>query len=458
MTGSISLSQYIDRALRPLRVTAPVGAGIFFGLLFSAYTLQTQITASEQLMNSISGHVASLVESQDRPELQRLLRTVGEKSHADIFVEEDGIVFASSRSIEDIDKRLPVGSTILRLQNGITFHGAGAIISMPVGRNNGPTNAHARIAMNLSLFSLFMLALGAFMIVALVGYLAAKITSNRIQHIVDEAIKPVHALAEGIRTLKNMKCSDKMPATGITELETIREATLETHAALERATAALAESRAKELATDAYRRLLHDLHTPIQTLNNMALLADNAAEYGAEAAAEAHRAIPIVAEQILMQIEAAKDNLNFETPTLIESDLALCVRDAALEARAANQKTIKIDFDFPTDHLIARFDPILMKRAVTNLVRNAIDACHEEVRVAVTQDASTASIQVMDDGNGIPQEDVGPYLKGRKKSTKGDRAALGLSAVNHIAHSHGGRVLYKLSPLGGACFEVRFSV
>ena len=411
-------------------------------------------------MNSVSGHISSLVESQDRPELQRLVKTVGEKSHADIFIEEDGLVLASSRSIQDLDRELPVGRALIHLRSGIAFHRTGAVIVMTVGRANGPTYGHAHIVMSIPLTSLLMLTLGAFIIVALVGYLAARITSNRIQRTVDEAIQPVHALAEGIRTLKSMECSDDVPSTGITELETIRQATFETHAELERATAALTEARAKELASDAYRRLLHDLHTPMQTLNNMAKLANNAEQYGDEAAAEATAIIPKVAGQILMQIEAAKYNLNFEMPTLIESDLGVCVQDAAIEAKAAleNRKQVHLSFDFPADRLLAHFDPVLMKRAVMNLVKNAIDACREEVRVGITQSAEMAAIQVMDDGCGIPSEDVGPYLKGRKKSTKGDRVAVGLSAVNHIVQSHGGRVLYRPSPLGGACFEVRLSV
>ena len=55
----------------------------------------------------------------------------------------------------------------------------------------------------------------------------------------------------------------------------------------------------------------------------------------------------------------------------------------------------------------------------------------------------------------ITAEDrVAIYLQGRGKSKKEDRSNLGLSSVNHITQLHGGRVVYRKSKLGGACFEL----
>ena len=90
-----------------------------------------------------------------------------------------------------------------------------------------------------------------------------------------------------------------------------------------------------------------------------------------------------------------------------------------------------------------------------NLVNNAIDACRSKVKVVLEDHGSEVRIKVMDDGPGLPLDVVGAHLAGRGRSTKRDRQGLGISTVGYIVQSHGGRVVYSASPLGGACFEIR---
>jgi signal transduction histidine kinase len=50
------------------------------------------------------------------------------------------------------------------------------------------------------------------------------------------------------------------------------------------------------------------------------------------------------------------------------------------------------------------------------------------------------------------------YLQGRGQSGKANRQAFGLSSTNHIVRSHGGKLIYRKSDLGGSSFEIRLGV
>jgi len=84
-----------------------------------------------------------------------------------------------------------------------------------------------------------------------------------------------------------------------------------------------------------------------------------------------------------------------------------------------------------------------------------IESAQNEVLIDVTSFEKTVSIKVSDDGSGLKQEDASLHLQGRGKSTKSDRMGIGLSSANHIIRSHGGKIIYQQSQMGGACFEIQ---
>lgn len=104
---------------------------------------------------------------------------------------------------------------------------------------------------------------------------------------------------------------------------------------------------------------------------------------------------------------------------------------------------------------MASHDSILLGRALSNLITNAIEAASKRVQVEISKIEDGVSIKVNDDGKGLEQEEVSLHLQGRGKSTKNERMGIGLASANHIIRSHGGKIIYQSSPLGGACFEVR---
>jgi len=102
-----------------------------------------------------------------------------------------------------------------------------------------------------------------------------------------------------------------------------------------------------------------------------------------------------------------------------------------------------IDCDCPSG-LIVSCKRLAIKRAVTNLVENAIKYGHE-ARVVVGRVGGQAVISVEDRGPGIPEDQLAavfaPFYRGhRSRSPDSSGTGLGLSIAQAIAEDHGGEV------------------
>ncbi len=451
-----TFAQHLNTRLARYRRGISFAVALIVGITFGAGYLGSQMRSDAQLLRAISAHVADLVESQDRPDLQRLLGSIVQEKEGRIRVIQHGQVVASSGDLTELDRPFtPSGTLTLPWNRRISW--SGLWTEIPVERPGGSTGLRAslllvtpleRPLLIFSALTLFFLGL---------ALAAGHLIAGRLRRAMTGMLAPVRELDQAIRALRTLHDPDGLKPTGIAELENIRTAILETHQALTNARDALAEAKAKELAAEAYRRLIHDLHNPVRCLGNLIKLAANPPLYGQEEARDAAAKIPAIAEQILLQVDAAKSNLNFESTILKLQDLRACVREAAEQARLSSARfaEVAVEIETPPSPVIAAHDEKLLKRAIGNLVKNALDACRARVQVAVFQSASEVQIRVIDDGPGLIQEEVGLYLQGRKRSTKEDRPAVGLAAANHIVRSHGGRIVYRASELGGACFEIR---
>jgi signal transduction histidine kinase len=105
--------------------------------------------------------------------------------------------------------------------------------------------------------------------------------------------------------------------------------------------------------------------------------------------------------------------------------------------------------------LTASADPDMLKRAVLNLVLNALDALPTGGDLALTacQTSAGLEIEIADSGPGVPPTIVDrlfePFF-----TTKGSGTGLGLAIVERIAVAHGGRAKVVNCPEGGAAFTL----
>jgi two-component system nitrogen regulation sensor histidine kinase NtrY len=119
----------------------------------------------------------------------------------------------------------------------------------------------------------------------------------------------------------------------------------------------------------------------------------------------------------------------------------------------------------------ARFDRRLISQALTNILKNAVEAIaavppaergQGRILVRGAREGDTALIDIIDNGSGLPSENrerlLEPYVTTREKGT-----GLGLAIVGKILEDHGGRIELRDAPEAngnrrGAWVRVSFSI
>jgi hypothetical protein len=67
--------------------------------LFAGIALYYRVSFDQQMIRAITPYLATLVESQDRPELLRVFQSISETREAEIILVQHGNVLASSHDI-----------------------------------------------------------------------------------------------------------------------------------------------------------------------------------------------------------------------------------------------------------------------------------------------------------------------------------------------------------------------
>jgi signal transduction histidine kinase len=137
---------------------------------------------------------------------------------------------------------------------------------------------------------------------------------------------------------------------------------------------------------------------------------------------------------------------------LRETPLAPILEEVAALYRAVKPDvTLEVEAD---ETLRAVVDPEQIRRALINLVDNAIEATdHGAIRLALEKREHSIVLQVTDPGRGVPDSDKDklflPYF-----STKGRGTGLGLAIVHRIVHDHDGRISVHDNLPKGTRFEI----
>ncbi|HAI14769.1 MAG TPA: hypothetical protein DCM28_23890 [Phycisphaerales bacterium] len=137
--------------------------------------------------------------------------------------------------------------------------------------------------------------------------------------------------------------------------------------------------------------------------------------------------------------------------------LELVARAIDMQKPAILQHNIIVDDEAVDDELFVNVDHELMHCALTNIIRNAIEAMSSvkdaTLRVSTECDATeqTAKITIRDNGSGIDTDDIdrifNPFFTTRNTGT-----GLGLAIVHRIVDAHAGSILVHND--NGAVFEL----
>jgi two-component system osmolarity sensor histidine kinase EnvZ len=137
-----------------------------------------------------------------------------------------------------------------------------------------------------------------------------------------------------------------------------------------------------------------------------------------------------------------------EDERLVEGDLNSLVADIA-EGFRRRERTVSL---LPGDIPQLRFAPLAVRRAVGNLVDNALRYAGGAVEVATRRDGAQVLVEVMDRGPAVPESELErlkrPFTR-LDEARGGGGAGLGLAIVDRIARAHGGRFELALREGGG---------
>ncbi len=145
------------------------------------------------------------------------------------------------------------------------------------------------------------------------------------------------------------------------------------------------------------------------------------------------------------KIESGKLNLE-----LTHSDYVEFVKECLkLNKLIAKEKNIEVKLEIEKDIPKFQFDKNKIKQVLDNLLSNAIKYSHENTTIMITikieKDADFIITKVIDQGQGIPKDEVSElfkeFHKTSVKSTKGEKSTgLGLAIAKKIVEKHNGEI------------------
>ncbi len=147
-------------------------------------------------------------------------------------------------------------------------------------------------------------------------------------------------------------------------------------------------------------------------------------------------------------------------PTFRELDLGEVVEEAVTRGQGLGQRRISFSHG---GRLPVRGNRDLLLEALLNLLSNAVSHTAEDGRITVDCRVldGRASVEVRDDGPGIPVEDLDRIFDrfyrspSRPRSGGGGGSGLGLAIARRLVELHGGTLTAKNANGGGAVFAVR---
>lgn len=264
---------------------------------------------------------------------------------------------------------------------------------------------------------------------------------------VKRLMRPVRLLAEAADRLGRDVNAAPLPETGPSEV-----------AIAARAFNQMAD-RIRRFVADRTQMLAaigHDLRTPITRLRLRAEFMDDD-----EQRRKMLSDLDEMEQMIAATLAFARDDAAAEPASAL--DLAALCRTAADEAADARPELAEaISYEGP-ERLVLRARPVALKRALANLVSNAL-AYGAAARLRLSPPAAgVVRLEIEDDGPGIPEDELegvfAPFrrLEGSRNRETGG-TGLGLTITRNILRAHGGDVTLRNRPDGGLTAVVSLPV
>jgi signal transduction histidine kinase len=200
----------------------------------------------------------------------------------------------------------------------------------------------------------------------------------------------------------------------------------------------------------------HDIRNPLQAINNELYVAKQAMKtYPTEETKDALESIGIIQEQtdyISKIVSDLQDYARPLKPEYTQVNLSDLLSSIFQTITLSKKITLKINLK---DITTLQTDPTFLRRALTNLVNNALQAMQNggTLQLSATKMDPNAIITVTDTGEGIP-EDVKARLFTPLLTTKAKGQGLGLAVVKRLIEALDGTVTFESQQGKGTTFTI----
>jgi signal transduction histidine kinase len=161
-------------------------------------------------------------------------------------------------------------------------------------------------------------------------------------------------------------------------------------------------------------------------------------------------------------LKQARELLKKEAASHQTMDLNAAVQDVArLVHYGACKKGVHVDMQLGSEPKLISGDRVQIQQVVMNLLMNACEAVEKRqsefrnVEVSTCFEGDMAGVRVLDQGLGIPEEDMKRLFE-PFYTTKQGGMGLGLAICRSIVQAHKGRLTVVRNPDGGLTFTAKF--
>jgi signal transduction histidine kinase len=279
--------------------------------------------------------------------------------------------------------------------------------------------------------------------------------------------RPIEKLASGAREVASGNWNARVNVRSRDEVGQLANAFNEM-------TRQLAEQRERLVQTERVaawrelaRRLAHELKNPLfplqLTVENLQRARSQSSEQFDEVFAESTETLRAELENLKAIVGRFSDFAKMPHPEFEPVDVNELVRSAVRlfepQFSAVGRPPIAPELYLDENLPRPQADPVLLRRAIENLVLNSMDAMPAggTLTVRTAMHAGTVRLEVTDTGEGLTPEECArlftPYY-----TTKRHGTGLGLAIVQSVVSDHHGKIEVESAPGAGATFRIDLPV
>jgi signal transduction histidine kinase len=199
----------------------------------------------------------------------------------------------------------------------------------------------------------------------------------------------------------------------------------------------------------------HDIRNPLQAIVSELYMARQAMQNGSMGSEQAVESIDFVQEQVDYITKIVQDLQDYARPLKPEfQELDLSNILVNVFSTVAIPDKVKLDVNVKGAPKI-KTDPTFLKRALTNLINNAVQAMPDGGQLTFLAYETEVSIvmTINDTGVGIPEEVI-PLIFKPLVSTKAKGQGLGLAVVKRLIEALGGIIGFESQEGKGTTFRI----